>query len=70
MSNGYEGYIPGPTMPTVPLHQDYFNLVHVPATAGLPVFTPMVTSVPIPGTIGQSAPVLLAITGAAYAPGR
>lgn len=65
--NGYPDYVPGPSSPTVLLHVDYFNLVRVPATVGVPVTTTMISSIPIPGTIGQFAPVVLAVGGAAYA---
>lgn len=67
MNGIYPDYVPGPATPTVPLHVDYFTLVQVNPALGVPVTRPMVSSIPIPGTIGQYAPIVLAIAGAAYA---
>lgn len=65
----YPGYVPGPAQPMVPLHVDYFTLVQVPATAGLPVMTLMTANLPIPGTVMQFAPVVLGFGAAAYGRG-
>lgn len=65
--NGYVGYVPGPSMATVPYVVNFVNggddrERRVSALAGLPQVTPIVTTVAVPGTVGAFAQVVLGVT--------
>lgn len=65
----YPGYVPGPSMATVPFalspiyHGGDDVVRQISALAGLPQFTPLVSQVAIPGTVGAFATIVLGVGG-------